>query len=183
MAAKLAAIPIPAELAGLSVLDIGCDHGAFSKLASDRGAAHVLGLDRGRGVRQGGRTVKVDLVERNRALGWERCAFEHFNLGAEWTEFGRFDLVFFFSVYHHVYSITGEHPPIWAWLAKHVAPGGTLLFEGPVDTRDATAAERARPHGGYTRDRIHAAASAHFEVEHIGPALHRAHREVWRCRP
>lgn len=183
MAAKLSAIPIPADLTGLSVLDIGCDHGAFTKLAADRGAARVLGLDRGREVRQRGARPFVDLVARNRAQGWDRCSFEHFNLGAEWTEFGRFDLVFFFSVYHHVYALTGEHPPIWAWLSKHVAPGGALLFEGPVDTRDPIARDRARPHGGYTRVAILYAAEEHFHVEHVGPAIHRDHREVWRCVP
>lgn len=183
MAAKLKAVPVPDDLSGLAVLDVGCDHGAWCRLASNRGAVRVLGLDRGREVRTGNGREFVDLVARNTAQGWPRCEFRHFDLGREWVDFGAFDLVLFLSVYHHAYQTVGEHAPIWSWLRRHVAEGGTLLFEGPVDTRDPTARDRAKRHGGYTRERIMAAASEVFDVEHVGPALHVPHREVWRCTP
>lgn len=184
MRAKLSAIPLPEDFSGLSVLDIGCDHGAFTKLAADRGAESVLGLDRGRGVRRDGRIVHRDIVERNRAQGWDRCTFEVCNLGSEWPEFGQRDVVFAFSVYHHVFQECGDHVAIWAWLAKHVAPGGVLLFEGPIDTRDPIAKSRARGQlQPYTRNAILTAAGEHFDVEYYGPAVHRDHREVWVCRP
>jgi SAM-dependent methyltransferase len=178
MADKLRAIPIPDDLTGLSVLDVGCDHGGFCKLASDRGAARVLGIDRGREVRGAG---FVDLAARNTAEGWRGCEFRDVSIGRDWPELGKFDLVFCFSLYHHVYGETGDHLAIWRWLWQQTR--GTLLWESPVDTRDTTARDRARKHGNYTRDAIWNAASNFFHVEHIGPALHRSHREVWRCTP
>lgn len=180
MAAKLRAIPLP-DLTGKRVLDIGCDHGAFCKLASDQGAAYVLGLDRGRGVRGSNGREFVDLVARNAAEGWPRCEFRAFNLGVEWTLFGTFDVVLFLSVYHHVYGETGDHGRIWRWLRAHTA--GVLFWEGPVDHQDPVARMRTKHRVGYTREAILAAAQASFHVEHIGPALHRPHREVWRCTP
>ena len=180
MADKLAAIPIPEDLTGLAVLDVGCDHGAFCKLASDRGATRVLGIDRGRDVRMVGGRQFVDLAQRNNAMGWANCSFRSVEV-TTWPDLGKFDMVFCFSLYHHAYGETGDHDAIWRWLWERT--DGSLLWEGPVDTRDATAADRARPHGGYTRDAIWAAASRYFTVEHIGPAIHRAHREVWRCTP
>lgn len=179
MAAKLAAIPLPENLAGKTVLDVGCDHGAWSKLASDRGAERVLGLDRGREVRTRGGLTFVDLAERNEAQGWPRCEFRSFDLGSEWTAFGTFDVVLFFAVYHHVYGDTGDHDAIWRWLRDHT--GEVLLWEGPVSTLDPIV--RMRRPEGYTRERIHAAASRYFDVEIVGPAGYRPHREVWRCLP
>jgi len=178
MAAKLRAIPIPDDLTGSTVLDVGCDHGHFCKLASDQGASRVLGLDRGRKVRGVG---FVDLPARNHAQGWPRCEFMNVDLGKEWPDLGSFDLVFAFSIYHHLYGATGDHHTVWAWLRQ--CTSSTLLWEGPVDTKDAIARDRAKPHGHYTRNAILSAAEMYFEVEHIGPALHRPHREVWRCTP
>lgn len=185
MAQKLEAIPLP-DLAGKSMLDVGCDHGAWCKLASDAGAARVLGLDRGRGVRRNGGVEHVDLVALNASRGWPNCEFRHFDLGAEWTEHteaGAFDVVLFLSVYHHVYGETGDHERVWRWLRAHTADDGVLLWEGPVDTRDSVAKMRTKHRGGYTRARIMQAAESYFHVEHVGPALHRPHREVWRCTP
>lgn len=186
---KLAAIPIPDDLAGRTVLDLGCDHGAFSKLASDRGARRVLGVDRGREVRDGhGGRPWVDLVAWCSAQGWERCEFREADIGGDWPDFSedgthKWDVVFCFSLYHHVYQTAGDHEAIWRWLWSQTCPQGELLWEGPVDTRDPIAADRARQHGNFTRAAIFAAASRYYEVEHVGPAVHRPHREVWRCRP
>lgn len=183
IAAKLRGIPLPKSFVGKTVLDVGCDHGAFSKIASDRGATDVLGLDRGRGVREPDGERYVDLAERNNARGWPRCRFAKFNLGESWDDWGLFDFVFFFSVYHHLYGETGDHRRIWAWLRRQVVADGVLLWEGPVDTRDAVAKMKTAERGGYTRDAILDAAREYFAVEEIGPAYHFPYREVWRCRP
>lgn len=180
MAKKRRAIPLP-DLEGKSVLDVGCDHGEWCRIASESGAAHVIGIDRGRKVKGAG---FVDLVQRNRAQGWPNCDFEYANLGREWPWFGAFDVVFAFSVYHHVFAECGDHDAIWEWLAKHTAEGGQLIWEGPVDVRDAIARARARGHETpYTRRAILAAAERFFDVEFVGPAIHREYREVWVCRP
>lgn len=179
MADKLRAIPIPDDLSGLSVLDVGCDHGGFCKLASDRGAARVLGIDRGRDVRINGGKQFIDLAERNTQQGWRGCEFRSLSVGKEWPDLGEFDLVFCFSLYHHVYGEVGQHLPIWRWLWQQTR--GVLLWEGPVSTADPIARDRAKGRFDYDRDSIWNAASNFFHVEHIGPALHRPHREVWRC--
>ncbi len=177
MGLKRKAIPLP-NLKDKRVLDVGCDHGYWSHLAAMQGAAHVLGVDRGRYVRGAGH---VDLVERNNAQGWERCEFVYADLGKQWPRFGKFDVVFCFSLYHHWYGQCGKHERIWKWLARHVAVGGVLLWEGPVDTRDSTAKQVTEGVGNYTRASILGAAKIPFNVQIVGDALHRAYREVWCC--
>ena len=161
MSAKREAIPLP-DLKGKSVLDLGCDHGFWCKLASDMGAARVVGVDRGRKVRG---EVFVDLVERNAAQQWPRCTFVHADLGEEWPELGQFDVVFCFSLYHHWYGQCGDHYLIWAWLAQHTSPTGLLLWEGPYNEQDSTARQVTRGVGGYNRKQILEAAEAFFVIE------------------
>ncbi len=177
MQLKRLAIPLPV-LKGKRVLDVGCDYGYWSKLASDAGAVQVVGVDRGRYVRGAG---YVDLVAQNNAQQWPRCEFVQANLGEEWPGLGEFDVIFCFSLYHHWYPEARGHALIWQWLEQHTAPYGMLLWEGPVDTRDPIARKCVRGIGGYDRVTIMAAAQVHYEVEVIGPALHKPHREVWRC--
>lgn len=181
IAAKLKAIPLP-ELQGKTVLDVGTDHGYWSQLASERGATRVVGIDRGREVRGKG---FVDLAARNNAQGWANCSFINVNLGDEWPDLGKFDVIFTFSIYHHLYGQCGSHDQIWGWLAGCLAPGGILLWEGPPDERDSTSRQvmRIKRRKNYSRSSIIAAAGKYFKVELIGPALHQPHREVWRCIP
>lgn len=211
MKQKLAAIPLP-DLAGKSVLDVGCDAGFFCWLALSRGAARVLGVDRGREVAGVG---FVDLAARNREIAAglvnadrlndakPRCEFVAYDIGRQWPDLGGgehsgahvctgagsglprgFDVVLALSVYHHIYPAVRDHRPIWTWLARQVAADGVLLWEGPVDARDsAVRMHLGAAAGEFNREAILAAAGRWFNVEHVGPALHRPHREVWRCRP
>lgn len=182
MAAKLAAIPLPQNLAGKRVLDVGTDFGAFAFLAEARGAADVLGLDRGRDIRGQGR---VDLVAMNRRAAEERgskCRFEPIDLGKQWLQFGRFDLVLLCSMYHHVFESCRDHRSIWFWLRQHCETGATALFEGPVDDSDPVvranvSAECVRE---FSLQEILKAASIWFDADYVGPALHEPTREVWR---
>lgn len=188
MMVKLAAVPLPADLTGKSVLDVGCDHGFWSELAAQRGAARVLGLDRGREVRGRG---FVDLPAENRErIKAPACRFARIEIGRQWHDFAAampgFDLVLVLSVYHHIYEQAGgDHAPIWYWLWEQIAEDGTLIWEGPTGIEDHVVARNvSQEHrGGYTRDRILAAARNWFDVEIVGPALHEPTREVWRCRP
>ncbi|KKN22952.1 hypothetical protein LCGC14_0909950 [marine sediment metagenome] len=177
MSAKLAAIPLPKDMTGMRVLDVGCDFGAFCKLASDRGAREVVGVDRGRIVRGKG---FVDLVAHNTAQGWERCTFVEADLGVEWPDLGSFELVLCFSLYHHWYGQCADHYLIWQWLAQHTAADGLLLWEGPFSSLDGTARQVTQRVGDYNRNAILAAAEQFFDIEVVGPAQHRANREVWR---
>lgn len=185
MALKRQAIPLP-DLAGKRVLDCGTDFAFWSFLAAQAGAADVLGLDRNRSIRGAG---PVDLIDMNRQQaekrGHQQCRFERINMGREWREFGQFDVIFVFSVYHHIFECAGgDHAPIWFWLARQCAPGAELLWEGPVDDCDPVVLANvyAGYRAAYTRDNIIGAAERWFEAEKIGPALHEPTREVWRFR-
>jgi len=178
MADKRKAIPLP-DLQGKLVLDVGCDHGYWCKLASDMGAARVVGLDRGRAVR--GEGFK-DLVGWCNAQGWKNCQFFQVDLGKAWPYFGVHDVVFAFSIYHHLFQAAdGDHDRIWRWFRLHT--GEVLLWEGPLSTKDPIARDRARGHHNYTPEAIMTAAAQYFTVQVVGPAIHRPHREVLRCVP
>lgn len=189
MAQKLAAVPFPVDLTGMSVLDVGCDQGWWCKLASDRGAARVVGIDRGRPMGSRGGAF-VDLVTENQAKNWPRCEFVHANIGLEWPDVGEFDVVLCFSMYHHIWSNCGNHDAIWRWLRRRVmGPQGTLLWEGPTSAADSVAARsvvhRRLTHRGaeYVEVDIHRAAEAYFRTTFFGAAGHVPTREVWQCAP
>lgn len=185
MALKERAVPLP-DLDGKAVLDVGCDHGHWCWLAAERGAGHVLGLDRNRHVRGEG---LVDLIARNaqeaKRRGLEACRFRHMELGRQWHDLGRFDVVLCLSMYHHVFNLCGDHRAIWFWLWRQLRHGGLLLWENPTDDRDSVVQRNVRDElrGAYTREAILAAAEDYFEVAYYGPALHEETREVWRCTP
>ncbi|MEP9389650.1 DUF120 domain-containing protein [Mesorhizobium sp. KR9-304] len=183
MALKRQAVPLP-TLSGKTVLDVGTDHAYWAFLATDLGASDVLGLDRNRKV-QG---VETDLIRLNMDEAEKRGAktrFERINLGREWREFGRFDVILVMSVYHHIYEQCGDHRPIWFWLSRHCKADGHIIWEGPVDDSDpvvrANVSEGNR--AGYRLDAILESAGVYFEAEHVGPALHEPTRQVWRFRP
>lgn len=179
------AVPLP-DLRGKSVLDVGCDAGSWCWHAAESGAVDVLGLDRGREVRGRG---FVDIVAENRQeasrRGLHHVGFERINLGSQWIEFGRRDVVLVLSVYHHIFEQCGHHAAIWFWLRRHINDDGVLLWEGPVDDRDPVV--RANVSGDkraeYTLERILAGAAEYFIAEKIGPALHEPTREVWCFTP
>lgn len=174
MAVKFAAVPLP-DLTGRTVLDVGCDHGAWCWRALELGASRVLGIDRGREVRGEG---FVNLVERNRARGVAGAEFRELELGRQWHEVGRHDVVLMLNVYHHAYQAAGDHAPLWFWLWRHTA--GELLWEAPLSTDDSVVARHVtRP---YFASEIRAAADEWFDVEDVGPGWVPT-RRVWRCRP
>jgi SAM-dependent methyltransferase len=180
MELKRKAIPLP-DLTGKTVLDVGCDHGYWCWLAAERGARDVLGLDRGRSVHG----VPTDLADRCATRAGKEsvpCNFEKIDLGRQWKEYGLFDVVLCFSMYHHVFENCGSHDAIWYWLWRHTA--SELLWENPTGTDDSVVRLNvsADKHDRYNIDLIHEAASHWFDVEHIGPALHVPTREVWRCK-
>jgi len=178
------------ELAGKCVMDVGCDMGAWSFMAADAGAKYVLGLDRNRVVNGVGH---VDLVKQCRkyAVDTRRdvCVFEEINVGKQWhefaSEFGKFDVVFCLSMYHHIFENCGDHKPIWFWLWRHMAPGGMVLWENPTGVDDVVVRANVSQENQkrYTREEIFGAAAGYFKPEFIGPALHEPTREVWRLHP
>ena len=177
----------PDFLAGCSVLELGCDMGFWSFLASSAGARNVLALDRNRPVRGRG---PVDLIAENTALArrfarHDRVHFRQTNLGAQWPEFGLFHVVLAMSVTHHVYAQCGDHVPVWHWLARHLIPGGLLVWEGPIDAADPVIVKDVPTHlqGGYHALNLDTALQmAGLQVMYRGPAKHEPTRQVWSCR-
>ena len=167
MSTKLSAIPLP-DLKGKRVLDVGCDERFWCDLAWQRGARRVLGVDRGRRAHDG---------------QWINCADYTMDVGRQWHELGKFDVILCFSLYHHIYqSAGGDHRPIWFWLWRQLDKGGVLLWENPVDTNDTVvrANVSAEYHHNYHRDAILSTANRYFNIEYIGPAQHVPTREVYR---
>lgn len=184
MQKKMHAIPMP-DLTGKSVLDIGCDFGFWCWFAILNGASSVTGLDRNRTVRNVG---FVDLIESNRDRaklhGWQdKSSFHRLEMGSQYRDIGRHDVAFCFSMYHHAYACAGgDHAPLWFWMRRQLKPGGTLLWENPVDSRDPVVQANvpSEYHEDYNIDSILFAASKYFTFEKIGPALHEPYREVYK---
>ena len=92
---KFEMMNLPADLAGQSVLDIGCNEGFFAFEAERRGAKRVVAIDKSPAARE-----KFLLV--SRILG-SSVDFRFAELAElDLAELRRFDLVFFLSVFHHL---------------------------------------------------------------------------------
>lgn len=173
-------------LRGRSVLDVGCDHGFWSFMASASGARKVLGLDRGRYVKGVG---QVDLVAQNNALArrypaHHRVQFRSIDLGKQWLQFGQFEVVLAMSMTHHVYAQCGDHNSVAYWLAQHVVPGGLLVWEGPITPDDAVVKKNV-PGAlieAYGRLELEESFGPYFTPEAIKPAVHEPTREIWVLR-
>lgn len=177
MALKKKAIPLP-DLKQKTVLDIGCDHGWWCWEAVGLGASSVLGLDRNRKINGS----DFDLIAFNSAVAKNRgdpCEFRKINLGVQWHEFGKHDVTFCFSMYHHVYQNCADHNSIWYWFWRHTDE--VLIWENPVSTDDPVV--RMHVTHPYNEQDIRRAAERYFEIEDVGPALHVPTRTVWRCWP
>ena len=173
MIKKLDAIPLP-DLRGKTVLDVGCDYGQFSFWCAVNGA-EVLGIDRNRDVRGVGKVDLIALNNENSQKNSLNARFAHINLGKSWKEFGKFDHILVWSVYHHIYENCGDHKPIWFWLWRHCKE--SIIWEGPLDNTDRVVQMNvSKP---YTRNDILEAAHIYFNSGYIGPAKHEPNRHVF----
>lgn len=168
---KRATIPLP-DLHGKQVLDVGCHSGFWSLLSADLGAARVVAFDQN--------------PVQSPASGHDRVTFLQHRLGLQWHEFGRFDVIYLLSVYHHIYQAAGgDHAPIWYWLSRHLQKDGELLAELAVSAQDHTVYDMVHRtlHANYTIEAILREASPYFFHEYIGHSKHEPHRDVYRFRP
>jgi hypothetical protein len=178
------------DVAGQTVLDVGCDFGYWCWKARRDGASEVLGIDRGRVLR--GEDQVTDLAQACReiamAQGVDHAHFKKMEVGTQYHDVGKWKRVYCMNMYHHAYAAAGgDHVPIWYWLARATEPGGELLWVGPTDFSDKVASATIESNrDGYDREQIWEAASRYFEplystrVSSCGEPGH--YRELWRLR-
>ena len=169
MAKKLQAIELP-DFEGKRVLDVGCDMRFWCNLAKERGAREVIGIDRGRFAR--GQPINM--------------ADHVMDLGKQWHELGKFDVILMLSMYHHAYqSAGGDHDPIWFWLWRHLEPSGVVIWESPLNADDVVVKKNVASdfHYRYNDHDIIVSASRYFDIDYIGPALHETTRYVLNAYP
>jgi len=133
---KLAMMNLPQELSGKSVLDIGCNEGFFSFEAERRGATRVVAIDKGKDARE-----KFSLIH-----GILQSSVEFLELDLteiKPSRFGRFDLVFFLAVLHHL-----RHP-FWAFDQVFALTGEVAILEFVEAVSEAQEQERPYAHAAH----------------------------------
>lgn len=116
---------LPKDLTGLTVLDLGCGDGWFSRWAVDQGAAAVLALDASKNMLD--RARELTIHESHGCIEFRQVDMQNLAL-----EEGTFDLIFSGLALHypdHLDEILQE-------LHKSLKPGGAFVFsvEHPVFT-------------------------------------------------
>ena len=108
---------LPKDLAGKTVLDIGCNAGFYSFEMKRRGAARVVGIDSDERYLAQARFVA-------KALGHDGCEFRKLSV-YDVAELGeRFDLAIFMGVLYHL-----RHPLLALDLIREHVAGDLMLFQ------------------------------------------------------
>ena len=107
---------LPADLAGKSVLDIGCNGGFYSMEMKRRGAARVLGVDCDERY-----LAQARFAAEVAGLDIEFAFLDVYDVGALGE---RFDLVIFMGVLYHL-----RHPLLALDLIREHVAGDLLLFQ------------------------------------------------------
>jgi tRNA (mo5U34)-methyltransferase len=108
---------LPQDLAGKTVLDIGCNAGFYSFEMKRRGAARVLGIDEDDRYLEQARFAADE-------LGFADCIFEKLSVYDVGALQERFDLVIFMGVLYHL-----RHPLLALDLIREHVAGDMLLFQ------------------------------------------------------
>jgi tRNA (mo5U34)-methyltransferase len=108
---------LPKDLAGKTVLDIGCNAGFYSFEMKRRGAVRVLGIDEDERYLEQARFVADE-------LGMRDCEFRRLNTYDVGALGERFDLVIFMGVLYHL-----RHPLLALDLIREHVAGDMLIFQ------------------------------------------------------
>jgi tRNA (mo5U34)-methyltransferase len=108
---------LPADLAGKSVLDIGCNAGFYSIEMKKRGAARVLGIDSDERYLAQGRLAAE-------ASGFSDIEFRNLSVYDVGALGERFDIVIFMGVLYHL-----RHPLLALDLIREHVADDILLFQ------------------------------------------------------
>ena len=116
---------LPSDLAGGSVLDIGCNAGFYSIEMKKRGAGRVLGIDSDdRYLEQAGLA--------SRTLGFDDIEYRNLSVYDVGALGERFDLVIFMGVLYHL-----RHPLLALDLIREHVAGDLMLFQTMQQGTDA----------------------------------------------
>lgn len=117
--ALLAMLP---DLAGSTVIDLGCGFGWFCRFARTAGARQVVGLDVSENMLERARATTADP-----AIVYRRCDLEALSLPQ-----GAFDVAFSSLTLHYLENLA----PLLRELDRALVPGGRLVFsaEHPIYT-------------------------------------------------
>ncbi len=107
---------------GLSVLDLGCGFGWFSRWAAEAGAGHVLGLDVSRNM-----LARAKAQTSSSAVEYELADLENLDLSGR-----AFDLAYSSLAFHYV----ADFDRLARTIHQGLKPGGSLVFsiEHPINT-------------------------------------------------
>lgn len=160
-------------LAGLAVLDIGCNEGFFCVEAARQGAARIVGID-----------YNADAIK----SAEQRCPQGHF-INATWWSLPneKFDLIFFLSSIHY----EPNQKTLLEEIARRLKPDGVLILECGVVSDPASkcwhsvkrwdAVRRYPTHRLLTEDLL-----SPFAVRAVGPSVLQegdpVPRHVYHCR-
>jgi tRNA (mo5U34)-methyltransferase len=108
---------LPANLAGASVLDIGCNAGFYSIEMKKRGAGRVLGIDSDDRYLAQARLA-------SEALGFPDIEYRKLSVYDVGALGEKFDLVIFMGVLYHL-----RHPLLALDLIREHVAGGQMLFQ------------------------------------------------------
>lgn len=147
------------DFAGKTVLDLGCNAGAFCRYAVDRGARRVVGVDR---------QLAQIAYEVANWLGYWNLDFLNLKMPGDVElvkarcGIGKFDIVFALAFVGHAGGC-GE------WLARCCKPGGLFFLEGH--------------RGKQGKEQYAELLPAYFDrVEFVGHTDDMGHRPVFRCQ-
>jgi tRNA (mo5U34)-methyltransferase len=110
---------IPTDLAGQSVLDVGCNGGFYALEMKARGAKRVVGIDHDERY-----LAQARLAAEVRGLEIELHRMSVYDVGALGE---RFDLVIFMGVLYHL-----RHPLLALDRLRRHAVGGAMLFQSMI---------------------------------------------------
>lgn len=116
---------LPADLAGGSVLDIGCNAGFYSIEMKRRGAGRVIGIDSDERYLAQARLA-------SQALGFPDIEYRRLSVYDVAALGERFDLVIFMGVLYHL-----RHPLLALDLIREHVAGGQMLFQTMQQGSDA----------------------------------------------
>lgn len=107
-------------MAGLSIVDLGCGFGWFSRWAAEAGASHVLGLDISRNMLERARAETESSVVRYEAADLDRLDLPE----------QAFDLAYSSLAFHYV----ADFGRLARTVHRSLKPGGALVFtiEHPI---------------------------------------------------